>query len=98
MPKETRITVRLTGSQDAKLAVLAKRQGCTKTQALRRLLDNAAAGATKPKPLDQAGTIAVLSERARAGSVPAARELLDYHRQRETDVELERLRGLTTDS
>lgn len=93
---DTRITVRLSGAQVAALDDLCADQGISRSLALRRLLDGAGgAGAVTPGRLDRDDLLDLLHERARAGSAPAIRLLLE---REEGAVELERLRALTTDS
>ena len=96
---DTRITVRLSAEQDAKLTALAATASTTKAQALRRLIDAADSVAEQDvEPLDVAGVCRLLSEQARRGSVPAAKAILEYQRQFEKDQaadrELDRLNGL----
>ena len=87
---DTRITVRLSAEQDAKLTALAAAASTTKTQAL-RLIDGADSVAEQDvEPLDVDGVRRVLSEQARRGSVPAAKAILEYQRQFEKDQAADR--------
>jgi len=87
-----RITVRLGGAQLAKLDAMAEAAGISRSLALRRLLDDV--GGAAPADLDRDDLVRLLEERARAGSAPAIRALLE---RKEQDQQLERLRSLTTD-
>lgn len=98
MSDDTRITVRLSQVQLARLDDLAADAGISRSLVLRRLLDAAgsaagAAGAAPSDHLDRGDLLALLEERARAGSAPAIRELLQ---RVEGEAELARLRELTT--
>lgn len=92
----SRVTVRLSPEQDAKLGEMAAAAGCSMAQALRRLID-AADGVSEQnvEPLDVDGVRRLLSEQARRGSVPAAKALLDhqwrFEKDREADDELAEL-------
>ena len=90
---DTRITVRLSAEQDAKLTALAATAGTTKAQALRRLIDATESVAEQAvEPLDIEGVRRLLSEQARRGSVPAAKALLEhewrFEKERQADAEL----------
>ena len=96
---DTRITVRLSGEQDAKLTALAAAASTTKAQALRRLIDGADSVAEQDvEPLDVDGVRRLLSEQARRGSVPAAKALLEhqwrFEKERQADAELDQLNAL----
>ena len=98
MADNLRLTVRLSTRQVEHLDELAAEDGVSRSHALRRLLDNAGPGAasggaaggrvTSEQALD------LLHERARAGSTPAARALLQ---RADAEEALARLRALTTD-
>ena len=90
-----RLSVRLSASQAAILDDLAATLGCDRSTALRRLLDEAASGSHggQPARLSQGDLLDLLEERARAGSAPAIRALLE---RAEGDAEVARLNALTT--
>jgi len=90
----TRITVRLSETQLALLDDLSADAGISRSLALRRLLDDASrgAGAATP-PLGRDDLLGLLEERARQGSAPAIRALLE---RADVDEQIERLKALTT--
>ena len=95
MTGDTRITVRLGPGQLERLDALAAAAGISRSLALRRLVDDADPAPPNRGHLDRDDLIALLEERALAGSAPAARELL---RRRDGEEQLARVRQLTTDN
>lgn len=88
-----RVTVRLSPSQAATLDALAAEHGGSRSVTLRKLIDSAQSGGMSVDRMDRDDVVELLQQHARAGSVPAARELLQ---RLDVDAELERLRALTT--
>jgi hypothetical protein len=93
-----RITLRLADAQARKLDELAAEASIDRSAMLRRLIEAAdgrgptAASATRPSRDE---LIALLSERARAGSGPAIRQLLELQRQEEAQAAVDRMNALT---
>ena len=85
------VTVRLAADQVEALDALAESDhGGSRSAALRALIDDAEHG-DAPERMTRDDVIATLERHARAGSVPAARLLLD---NANAEDELERLRAL----
>jgi hypothetical protein len=91
-----RITIRL---DDDDLTKLDAARGVTARSAFLRLLLRAAPDAAGvPKPVEapsRAEIKSVLAERARAGSIPAIRELRVIEDRERAEAQLERLNSLT---
>jgi hypothetical protein len=86
----TMVSVKLGAAQLDALNALAAEHGGSRSAAIRALIDGAQAGGP-PGRLDRDGVLAVLEQHARAGSVPATRELLLHL---ETEGEVERLNAI----
>jgi hypothetical protein len=104
-----RITLRLSGPQAQKLAELATAAGIDRSAMMRRLIEtadgngqgdtggasrNAGALAVAARP-SRDELIALLSEKARSGSGPAIRQLLELQRQEEGQAAVDRMNALT---
>jgi hypothetical protein len=99
-PDPLRLSVRLSGQQVARLDDLCADTGLSRSAMVRRLVETggtAATGNAATPRLDRDDLLSILEERARAGSAPAARALLERIEDQATDDELARLRALTTD-
>jgi predicted transcriptional regulator len=92
-----RITTRLTDSLAGRLAELAAAAGVDRSTMVRRLIEAAdgrgsPAASTEPPSHDE--LIGLLSEKARAGSGPAIRQLLSIERQEAAQAAVDRMNAI----
>jgi predicted transcriptional regulator len=91
------VNVKLDGVTARRLDELAAACAGNRSEAVRRAIMEASGEAA---PSEERDVVELLAEQARAGSVPAARALLQHFKEREREraaqVELSRIRELTT--
>jgi predicted transcriptional regulator len=92
------VNVKLDGVTARRLDELAAACGGNRSEAVRRAIMRAS-GETAPS--EEQDVVKLLAEQARAGSVPAARALLDYYKALEREhvarTQLEQARELTAE-